>query len=228
VQRRCGIVQAAVNRVTVGTDEIEISLSYLPRTPPPPSPPPLKIVATDPHNPRGSLPFCRVILRTPFPCRAISQYLGPLWASTPKQHLAAVCLLPKRPTAVAGGRDAGPSALVGCLGAADGSGLQSPEGPQAMRRDEVLRFLSFHRQELMERFGVCSLALFGSVARDEAGPDSDVDILVEFRETPGLSEYMGLKFWIEDRLGRHVDLVMEKALKSWARPWVEAEAIRVA
>jgi predicted nucleotidyltransferase len=97
-----------------------------------------------------------------------------------------------------------------------------------MSRDEVLSFLSFHRQELMERFGVCSLALFGSVARDEAGPDSDVDILVEFRETPGLSEYMGLKFWIEDRLGRHVDLVMEKALKSWARPWVEAEAIRVA
>ncbi len=97
-----------------------------------------------------------------------------------------------------------------------------------MTRDEVLSFLSFHRQELMERFGVYSLALFGSVARDEAGPDSDVDILVEFRETPGLSEYMSLKFWIEDRLGCRVDLVMEKALKSWARPWVEAEAIRVA
>lgn len=97
-----------------------------------------------------------------------------------------------------------------------------------MRRDEVLSFLSFHRQELMERFGVRSLALFGSVARDEAGPESDVDILVEFRETPGLSEYMSLKFWIEDRLGCRADLVMEKALKSWARPWVEAEAIRVA
>ena len=97
-----------------------------------------------------------------------------------------------------------------------------------MRRDEVLSFLSFHRQELMERFGVCSLALFGSVARDEAGPDSDVDILVEFRETPGLSEYMSLKFWLEDRLGRQVDLVMKGALKSWARPVVEAEAIRVA
>ena len=95
-----------------------------------------------------------------------------------------------------------------------------------MRRDEGLSFLSLHRQELMERFGVCSLALFGSVARDEAGPDSDVDILVEFRETPGLSEYMSLKFWIEDRLGRRVDLVMENALKPWA--WAEAEAIRVA
>jgi predicted nucleotidyltransferase len=97
-----------------------------------------------------------------------------------------------------------------------------------MRRNEAISFLSSHRQELAERFGVSSLALFGSVARDEAGPDSDVDILVGFRETPGLTEYMGLKFWLEDRLGRRVDLVMEKALKPWARPLVEGEAIRVA
>jgi uncharacterized protein len=96
-----------------------------------------------------------------------------------------------------------------------------------MRLDEVLSFLSSHRQELEERFGISSLALFGSMVRDEAGSDSDVDILVEFRETPGLAHYMGLKFWLEDRLGRRVDLVMDKALKPWARPLVEAEAIRV-
>jgi hypothetical protein len=96
-----------------------------------------------------------------------------------------------------------------------------------MRLDEVLSFLSSHRQELEERFGTSSLALFGSLARDEAGPVSDVDVLVEFRETPGLSQYMGLKFWLEDHLGRRVDLVMDKALKPWARPLVEAEAIRV-
>ena len=97
-----------------------------------------------------------------------------------------------------------------------------------MNRDEAIDFLSSHRQELEERFGVRSLALFGSLARDEARPDSDIDLLVEFRETPGLTEYMRLKFWLEERLGRRVDLVMDKALKSWARPLVEAEAIRVA
>ncbi len=96
-----------------------------------------------------------------------------------------------------------------------------------MRRDDVIDLLSSYRQELEEHFGVSSLALFGSVARDEAGPTSDVDVLVEFRETPGLTEYMRLKFWLEDRLGRQVDLVMKKALKSWAMPLVEAEAIRV-
>lgn len=97
-----------------------------------------------------------------------------------------------------------------------------------MKRDEIIGFLSDRRQELAERFGVRSLVLFGSVARDEAGPESDVDLLVEFHETPGLTEYMSLKFWLEDLLGHPVDLVMRGALESWARPVVEAEAIRVA
>lgn len=97
-----------------------------------------------------------------------------------------------------------------------------------MTRDEVIGLLSSHRHELEERFGIKSLALFGSVARDEAGPESDIDILVEFHKTPGLTEYMHLKFWLEECLGRHVDLVMKGALKFWAAPVVEAEAIRVA
>src|SRR3954453_8768575 len=97
-----------------------------------------------------------------------------------------------------------------------------------MKRDEAIRLLSPHRQELTARFGVRSLSLFGSVARDEAGPESDVDLLVEFREIPGLEEYMSLKFWLEERLARQVDLIMKGALKPWARPAVEAEAIRVA
>ncbi|HEY0784154.1 MAG TPA: nucleotidyltransferase family protein [Thermoanaerobaculia bacterium] len=97
-----------------------------------------------------------------------------------------------------------------------------------MTRDEILAWLSSHRGEMEERFGVSSLALFGSMARDEAGPDSDLDLLVEFRETPGLSEYMRFKFWLEDHLDKPVDLVMRGALKSWAEPVVEAEAIRVA
>ncbi|MGH9363074.1 MAG: nucleotidyltransferase family protein [Thermoanaerobaculia bacterium] len=97
-----------------------------------------------------------------------------------------------------------------------------------MDRAEILNFLMEQRAELRRRFGVTSLALFGSVARDEAGPESDIDILVEFRETPGLREYMDLKFWLEERLGRKVDLVMRGALKAWARPVVEAESILVA
>ena len=78
------------------------------------------------------------------------------------------------------------------------------------------------------RFGVKRLALFGSVARDEARPDSDVDVLVEFDGPATLDRYMGLKFQLEDALGARVDLVTTTGLKSRARPVVEREAIDVA
>lgn len=57
------------------------------------------------------------------------------------------------------------------------------------------------------RFSVKSLELFGSFARDEAHTTSDIDILMEFEETPTFNHYMGLKFYLEDLLGTKVDLV---------------------
>jgi predicted nucleotidyltransferase len=95
-----------------------------------------------------------------------------------------------------------------------------------MRRDEILRFLSEHRAEL-ERFGVKSLAFFGSVARDEAQEDSDVDILVEFTAPPGFIRFMDLRFFLEDLLGCRVDLVTRQALKPRLRSRVEREAVHV-
>ena len=71
------------------------------------------------------------------------------------------------------------------------------------------------------------LALFGSTARDEAGPDSDVDVMVEF-DGPATSErYFGVQFRLEDELGRAVDLVSNKALRPELRPYIEREAINV-
>ena len=54
-----------------------------------------------------------------------------------------------------------------------------------MKRDQVLKILTEHRLELRDKFGVKSLALFGSVARDEASQTSDVDLLVEFEQPVG-------------------------------------------
>jgi predicted nucleotidyltransferase len=96
-----------------------------------------------------------------------------------------------------------------------------------MRRDEALRILREHRAELDE-MGVRSLALFGSVARDEAGPESDVDVLVEFAEPETFATYMDAKFYLEDLFGRRVDLVTESGLRERIRPYVERELIRVA
>lgn len=77
-------------------------------------------------------------------------------------------------------------------------------------------------------FGVKSLELFGSVARDEARVTSDVDILVEFEETPTFDRYMGLKFYLEDLLGTKVDLVEKAMLHPSIRSRVESEVIPVA
>jgi predicted nucleotidyltransferase len=76
-------------------------------------------------------------------------------------------------------------------------------------------------------FGVRSLALFGSLARDEAGSDSDADILVDFRGSATFDSYMDLKVFLEELLGCPVDLVTRKAIKPRMRTYVEEEAIYV-
>ena len=96
-----------------------------------------------------------------------------------------------------------------------------------MRRDEILAILRAHREDL-DRFGVESLRLFGSVARGDAAPGSDVDLLVSFRSTPTFSGFMKLRIFLEDLLGTRVDLVTESGLRERARPSVERDAIRVA
>jgi len=96
-----------------------------------------------------------------------------------------------------------------------------------MRRDEAISILQGRRDELSSRYHVTSVALFGSTARDEAGPESDVDILVDFPGPPTFDQYMGLKIELEDLLGRRVDLVTRRGLRERIRPFIEKEAIRV-
>lgn len=95
-----------------------------------------------------------------------------------------------------------------------------------MLRDEVLTILRQNRGEI-QGFGVKSLAIFGSVAREEASSESDVDLLVEFTGEITFDRYMDLKFYLEDRLGVKVDLVTRKMLRDPIRQTVEKEAINV-
>ena len=96
-----------------------------------------------------------------------------------------------------------------------------------MNRDEVLDMLRTHKPILSERFGVTGLALFGSFARDQATEKSDVDILVRFDRPATSKSYFGVQFYIENTLGRTVDLVTDKALRAEIRPYVEREAVDV-
>ena len=96
-----------------------------------------------------------------------------------------------------------------------------------MRREEILQQLKSQLVKLAE-FNVKHLAIFGSVARDEARADSDVDVLVEFEGPATFDQYMGLKIFLEDLLRLPVDLVTNKAVRPQLAPYIEREALRVA
>ena len=82
-----------------------------------------------------------------------------------------------------------------------------------MKRDEALALLEGYRAEL-KKYGVKSIAVFGSVARNEATEGSDIDILVEFGQSVGLFEFVRIKTRLEKILNRPVDLVTPETLRN--------------
>lgn len=98
-----------------------------------------------------------------------------------------------------------------------------------MKREDLFNLLRKHKPTLADRFGAIEPALFASDARDNAEEGSDVDILALFRfDGPATSQrYFGVQFYIEDLLGRPVDLATSKALRKELRTRVEREAIGV-
>ena len=97
----------------------------------------------------------------------------------------------------------------------------------ALTREETLSLLRAHKETLAERFGVAAIAFFGSTARGEASPESDIDVLARFDGAADWRRYFGAQFYIEDLLGRSVDLVTDKSLRAELRQRVEAEAVYV-
>ncbi len=95
-----------------------------------------------------------------------------------------------------------------------------------MKRAEVLELVKSHQTQL-QKLGVISLDLFGSVARDQANSQSDVDILVELEESIGFFEFFRIKHYLEDVLECPIDLGTADALKEHLREPILEEAIRV-
>jgi predicted nucleotidyltransferase len=94
--------------------------------------------------------------------------------------------------------------------------------------NDIIIFLQTHKDELEQRFGVMSVGLFGSYARGEAREDSDIDIAIEL--TPAkksLSNFLGIRRYLEAQLGKTVDLGIESTLKPLVRDMVAKEIIHV-
>ena len=90
--------------------------------------------------------------------------------------------------------------------------------------NSVVQRISGMRRELSERFTVIRIGVFGSFARGDEGPESDVDIIVELAE-PTFDHYMDLKFRLEEVLQRPVDLVMADTVKHRLKPIIEQEVV---
>lgn len=95
-----------------------------------------------------------------------------------------------------------------------------------MKSEKVISLIKKHRPDLV-KFGVKSLAVFGSVVRGDAGPDSDVDILVEFEGPATFDGFMDTKYYLEDVLGCRVDLVVPDAIKPRMKPAIMQELVYV-
>lgn len=98
-----------------------------------------------------------------------------------------------------------------------------------MDRESILNTLSDHRH-VLQKYGVKSTRLFGSFARGEGSPGSDVDLLVEFEPTShvGLFEFIRLRNELSEILGCKVDLATPNALHKAMKNEILKEAIRAA
>ena len=96
-----------------------------------------------------------------------------------------------------------------------------------MRRAQALEIIARHERELRD-LGVRSLSLFGSVARDQAAPGSDVDLLVEFDRPVGYFHLFEVQDRLQAILGCSVDLVTAGGLRPELRQEILAEAVRAA
>jgi uncharacterized protein len=97
-----------------------------------------------------------------------------------------------------------------------------------MKRDELLSIVAQHLPRLRNEHGIKTLTLFGSVARNEAQPGSDVDLLVEFDRPTGYFGLVRLQLFLESLLGTPVDLGTPMSLRPDMRERIEQEAVRVA
>lgn len=92
-------------------------------------------------------------------------------------------------------------------------------------KTEILQILRAMKPDLAARYNVKTIGIFGSVARNEAHGQSDIDVLVEFEPPIGFFKFLELEELLSERLGGKVDLVSKKALKPEIGRTVLAEAL---
>jgi predicted nucleotidyltransferase len=101
-------------------------------------------------------------------------------------------------------------------------------GGDVMNHKSLVSLVTTRREEIVRRFAIKKLGVFGSAARDQMHEGSDIDVLVEFQASPTFDASMDLQFYLEDLFHASVDVVIEDTVKSRMRPFIEKDLIRVA
>lgn len=94
-------------------------------------------------------------------------------------------------------------------------------------KELILQQLSALKTQLASHYHIVSLALFGSTARGEATQNSDIDVLVDFSQTPDLLTFIELEEKLKSALGKNVDLVPKRKLRAELSQSILKEAIAV-
>ena len=87
--------------------------------------------------------------------------------------------------------------------------------------DEIIKILTEHKEELKKKYKIKEIKIFGSYARGEQKETSDIDIIVDFEETPTLIELLRLEEEIERILGIKVDLLTEEGISPFIKPYIK-------
>ena len=97
-----------------------------------------------------------------------------------------------------------------------------------MTRNEIVDFLTTHKAEMRRTYGVQEIVLFGSYARQSAREDSDIDIAVELDDDKKtLTNFFGLQRFLEERLGKRIDLGIKSAMKPIVRKAAQEDMVYV-
>ena len=96
-----------------------------------------------------------------------------------------------------------------------------------MNLEEIQKILSEHKKELYEKYKIKEIGIFGSFVRGEEGKESDVDIVVEFEEVPGLIKFIEIEEYLSKLLGRKVDLVRKPAIREELKDKILKEVVYV-
>ncbi len=94
-----------------------------------------------------------------------------------------------------------------------------------MTKNEILAFLREKKSYLSKTYGVTSIGLFGSYARDEAREGSDIDIAVELKSENKFMNFFNLKYYLEEQLHKPIDIGIESTLKPVAKEYIKKDII---